>query len=740
MTLYAKSDGKTLEDRTTLEQHTSHVVSATRVLAPALLPDITENEYQIAIHAAILHDLGKGHPFFQASLAKGFERPKFGVPHRHEISSLLFLPLFPEEEWPQIIDMVVAHHKPLQSPPPPHKPGKGLKDLTSRHLKDAVFERHAELWEEWSIKVFDFLLAFDLPAFDVASQKITREQAREAFNKALRHCEQKRIGRSRWRGLLMAADHMASALQEETDLRVERLFQPPDLNVFHARAEKADAELYPLAKKPVDSPKLHTLVVAPTGSGKTDFLLRRCKQGRVFYILPFQASINAMFLRMERMLNFDAETGQPLAHQTDIRRVHAAAQIEIDGEMEEETILQKHPGAALKVMTPHQVASLIFGLPSHEAVALDIARQNVILDEVHVYSEQTQAMVLELVKALVRLGCRVHIGSATIPTALAQELRRCLGGEEAVYEVRLSEEELDTYDRHIVHQLEDEDAARDYVRECVAEGKRTLFISNRVAAAQDRFEWVQQTFPDVPCLLVHSRYRRGDRAKLEKQIEEFERGEGPCIVCSTQVIEVSLDISFDTLVTDCAPLDSLIQRFGRVNRRRNPASERSLYSVAVIAPPEAEQAALPYALTTLQETWKTLPNGAVLKETSLQGLIDQVYPVVDVKPIDVHLIETETGYRLPELCNRPKSILLDILEIDSASVIRTSDLETYKKAWGKERQELEIPVPVNSLRPKFKMWAQIEEGARPFVCPDECYSETLGLLLGEKWEPSCIIL
>ena len=729
MTLYAKSDG------TTLEQHTSHVVSAIKALAYSLLPGITNAEYQVAVHGAVLHDLGKGHPFFQASLARDFERPKYGVPHRHEISSLLFLPLFPAEEWPQLIDMVVAHHKSLQVFG--NKSGKGLIDLVECYDGTPVFDRHAEGWNEWSVKVFDLL-----PSFAVSSQEITREQAHKAFNESLQHCERKRLGRNRWRGLLMAADHLASALQEETQPRLERLFQAPNLEVFHTRASQANAGLYPLAKKPVDSPKPHTLVVTPTGSGKTDFLLRRCEQGRVFYILPFQASINAMFLRMERMLNFDAggDKRLPLEQQTDIRRVHAAAQIEIDGDVEEETLLQKHPGAALKVMTPHQVASLIFGLPSHEAVALDIARQNVILDEVHVYNEQTQAMVLELVRALMRLNCHVHIGSATIPTALAEELRHCLGGEEAIYEVRLSEAELDTYDRHIVHQLEDEDAARKHVQDCVAEGKHIFFISNRVATAQDRFEWVQQTFPDVPSLLIHSRYRRGDRAEIEKQIEGFEKREGPCIVCSTQVIEVSLDISFDTLITDCAPLDSLIQRFGRVNRRRLPAFERTLYPVAVIAPPNTEQSALPYNLAILQASWKALPSGAVLKETSLQRLIDQVYPVVDVKPIDVHLVETEAGFRLPELCNRAKSILLEILEIDSAAVIRASDLDTYKRAWGKERQELEIPVPIKSLRPKLKMWAQIEEGARPFVCPDECYNEVLGLLLGERWEPSCIIL
>ena len=162
--------------------------------------------------------------------------------------------------------------------------------------------------------------------------------------------------------------------------------------------------------------------------------------------------------------------------------------------------------------------------------------------------------------------------------------------------------------------------------------------------------------------------------------------------------------------------------------------------MAVIAPPETEGGAKPYALATLQVTWKVLPDGATLEETSLQRLIDHVYPVMDVKPIDVHLIETEAGFRLPELWSRPKSILLEALEIDSASVVRTSDQVAYESSWGKERQKLEIPVSVKALRPKFKVWGQSDKGNHPFICPDECYSETLGLLLGEEWEPKCIIL
>ncbi len=729
MTFYAKSDG------TTLEAHTVHVVTALQAIAPALMPTITPHEREIAVRGAILHDLGKAHPFFQESLRPGFDRRqyKFEVPHRHELSSLLFLPLFERTEWPQLTDMVVAHHKSLQTSG--LKKGKGLLDLVENYGDNAVFDRHAQDWETWHVGVSPLL-----GRFGIVSRLLMHGEIRAAFDETLEYCERKSNGRNWWRGLLMSADHLASALQEETEFRVERLFRVPNLTAFDERSLEASEELYPLAKKSAASEKPHSLVIAPTGAGKTDFLLRRCRQGRVFYLLPFQASINAMYLRMERLLNGEGDKRLSLEERADIRRVHAAAQIEIDDKIEEEFLLQRHPGAALKVMTPHQISALVFGLSGHEAVALDVAEQNVILDEVHVYSEQAQAMVLEIVKSLVRLKCRVHIGSATIPTALAKQIRDCLGGEEAIYEVRLNKEELASYDRHVVHRLRDEKEAQEYVRDSIADGKRVLFLSNRVAIAQDRFQWVKLEFPGVPVLLVHSRYRRKDRAQLEQQIELFEKRNGPCIVCATQVIEVSLDISFDTLVTDCAPLDSMIQRFGRVNRRRKTAAEHFLCPVAVIAPPANDPAAKPYTLDVLKRSWDALPDGATLHEVELQGLIDAVYPVMDVREINIHLVETDDGVGLRELCNRPRSLLLEALEIDSAVVIRQSDLQAYTTVRGHERQELEIPVPVNSLRPKFKLWAQIEEGNKPFVCPDTCYDAALGLLLSGEGEPVCIIL
>ena len=70
-------------------------------------------------------------------------------------------------------------------------------------------------------------------------------------------------------------------------------------------------------------------------------------------------------------------------------------------------------------------------------------------------------------------------------------------------------------------------------------------------------------------MLKHGRFKRGCRALLEaKLLKEMNVGKEACIVVSTQVVEVSLDINFDLMVTECAALDALLQRLGRINRLR----------------------------------------------------------------------------------------------------------------------------------------------------------------------------
>jgi CRISPR-associated endonuclease/helicase Cas3 len=510
-----------------------------------------------------------------------------------------------------------------------------------------------------------------------------------------------------------------------------KLFSDPRAaDVYGPAGRYAPSNSYPLALRDTEAAdrRPHTLVVAPTGAGKTNFLFRRCRR-RVFYTLPFQASINAMAGRVRADLGDGA----------DVRRLHAASGIggpdEHDGE--EDVRLQRLPGAAVKVLTPHQLAAVVFGTAGHEAVALDLSGQDVILDEVHTYGPLALSMVERLVRIAVSLGCRVHVGTATIPRALRDLIVAALGGETQVCEVRLTDAELDRYDRHEVEKVTDEDAARARIAEAIEAGERVLVVSNRVARAQERFQWVAAHFPLVSRLLLHSRYRRTDRNRLERGVRALSEGpwQGPCVVSATQVVEVSLDVSFGILVTDAAPLDALVQRFGRVNRHARAGDP--LRPVVVVAPPENRNDILPYVAETVRRSYEALPVGA-LRERSLQGLINEVYPTVDPFAMDCHFAHNpDLTERLRALQQHPRSFIVEALQIESETAVRQSDAPEYERGAADVRVLLEIPAPESLGRIARKNgWKRLERGSWPIIVPDEQYDSVLGLLPLRHVEPA----
>lgn len=705
----------------TLLEHTRHVLLGVEAMAPAY--GFTPEEQRIARFGAVLHDLGKAHPHFQKMVTVGLEeidRLEDDPPHRHEISSLLLLAAFPESYWPALVDMVVAHHKSVLE----DVRRRGLLDMVGfdetrvagggTHGPDRTFTRHAEDWQSWGNAV---LREVAEPLLGVTLPVISMEDARRGFDFAVAHCRAKQVGWSRLKGLLMAADHFASHFMEESDERLKRLFCIPDLSPFDR-----PHPLYPLSSRPVSDPRPHTLVIAPTGAGKTDYLLRRCR-GRVFYTLPFQASINAMYERISEMLG----------DQADVRRIHAASRVTVDMNEREDVELQRHPGASIKVLTPHQLAAIAFGTHGHEALALDVAGCDVILDEVHVYDTFAQAMVIAIVAALVRLNCRVHIGSATIPTSLRQYLLGLLGGEKCTLVVTLTEEESESFNRHIVHKIAQGNEV-DVAARAIEEGERLLMVFNRVERAQAFFDKAERLWPDVPAMLVHSRFRRVDRAELEREIGRFNDMKGPCLVIATQVVEVSLDISFDRLITEAAPIDALVQRFGRVNRRR-PATE--LRPVHVIAPYTGKNDALPYDAQILRASYDALPDGDVLRETELQRRIDAVYPEAHIQEIRGHLLHDGERFQLCELQHRSRQFFLDRLDIDSLACVLERDAEAYRTGRGDDRQQLEIPVPLTALIGRINSGElePIRSGSFPYVVPNAWYHERLGLRI-PKHEPA----
>ena len=692
---------KSAPEWTLLKVHLLHVSYAAVAFAKYLKMDES-----LAAKGSILHDIGKAHPEFQKRLSGNHRATKV---FRHEITSLLFISIFPKEDYPALLEMVAAHHKSIKN----DAGDKGLLDLEDGYDYQ---DFHIGNWKEWSPKAFEIL-----NEVGISCSPFSEERARQNLLVAIAYCQKKvRVrGYSEWRGLLMGADHYASALIDETEKQLKKAFKVADLSFFNRTHG-----LYPLSTKSIDSIKKHTIVVASTGAGKTDFLFKRTK-GRVFYTLPFQASINAMYKRVAKDLE---ETNPNL----DIRVLHSASMVVKRKGQEEESALQSLFGSSIKILTPHQLAAIAFGLKGFEAMLLDLKGCDIILDEIHTYTGVSQAIVLKLVQILNQLNCRIHIGTATMPSALYNKVLEIIGND--LLEVKLTDQEMDQFDRHVIYKIDTFEDSLDLITKSLSQNQKILLVFNRVARAQDAYKQVVEMYPGIPVLLLHSRYKRGDRNEKEKQllglddngisIGQFNTSAESCIVVSTQIVEVSLDISFDLMVTETAPIDSLIQRFGRINRKRTSETIGKTKPIYLISPPKSKSDALPYDLDTLIRSFEILQDGQVLRERELQEKIDFVFPEIDFLNIEEHSVFKSDGrITLDNLTHRSKSILFELLEIDSVSCICEGELAEYENSYFERRLELEIPSRYFTVR---KM-NQCQVGNKPFIIPDQSYDKNLGL-------------
>jgi CRISPR-associated endonuclease/helicase Cas3 len=267
----------------------------------------------------------------------------------------------------------------------------------------------------------------------------------------------------------------------------------------------------------------------------------------------------------------------------------------------------------------------------------------------------------------------------------------------------------------------------DVLDEAILKNQKVLFVCNQVSRAQSLYQNLADRYPDVQKMLVHSRYKRGRRSQLENDLRNiYNKSTRACIVVSTQVVEVSLDISFDLMITECAPIDSLIQRFGRINRIRTNNTIGHYKPIYVLAPSDKKKDAAPYELEVLQRTYEVLPDGTLMEEKNTQGLIDKVYPTCEFIDIDLISVFANGSWLIKELWHMPKSVLLETLDIDSVTCIEESDKELYNVASYEDQSKIEIPVSYRSVG--YLGLDKLNAGSKPFIIPSKAYDNELGFL------------
>jgi CRISPR-associated endonuclease/helicase Cas3 len=171
----------------------------------------------------------------------------------------------------------------------------------------------------------------------------------------------------------------------------------------------------------------------------------------------------------------------------------------------------------------------------------------------------------------------------------------------------------------------------------------------------------------------------------------------------------------------------LIQRFGRINRKRSKETLGHYKPIYVLAPPTEKTDALPYGLEVLKRTYDALPNGNLMKEREAQLMIDTVYPTIEFVNIDLNAVFKGGKWMIKELWHNSKSALLETLDIDSVACIDEADKVLYDASTYEEQAKMEIPVSYRSVA--YRGLDKSVNGSKPFVIPSKAYDNELGFLV-----------
>lgn len=451
------------------------------------------------------------------------------------------------------------------------------------------------------------------------------------------------------------------------------------------------------------------LVEAPMGEGKTElaFLahlyLQAANAHRGMYVaLPTQATGNALFKRALTFLEaFGVDAGDAqLAHggawmNEDVQRLR---EIRLKGinqskgeSLDAATWFSKRRRPLLSpygVGTVDQALFSVLNVKHHFVRLWGLSNRVVILDEVHAYDTYTSGLIAALLQWLKAVGSSVVLMSATLPKTRRDELLAAWGVDVASVPQQ-SYPRLLLADERGVHL--DEFAARslppihleqlDFELEAMADKAAALLatggcgavIVNTVDRAQALYRLLQTCLGgEVPLLLFHARYPMNKRSERERAVlEQFgPQGQRPqkALMIATQAAEQSLDLDFDFMISDLAPVDLLLQRAGRLHRheRKRPDAHREarLWVAGLqLEFPDLKATAweFVYDAYILARTWALLGPEKVI---TLPGDIDRlVQAVYGDTPLPVGLEET----------------LRHVIEIE--------DFGKYRARVNKERQE-----------------------------------------------------
>ena len=427
------------------------------------------------------------------------------------------------------------------------------------------------------------------------------------------------------------------------------------------------------------------VIEAPMGSGKTEAALavaevfrNRTGSGGIFFALPTQATSDGIFPRiLEWMDNLQLDESQSveLAHgKAQYNEDYVGLQMFSigDDELIEEDDIDDNSADSPSAIT-HQwfsgrkkslLANFVVGTidqllmmalkQKHVMLRhLGLAGKIVIIDECHAYDAYMNQYLKTALTWLGYYKVPVIVLSATLTKDTRRDIVGAYLGDDRLTgewannqeyplitytdgcDVKSSVVEYAGDNRSVKLDTIAVDKTAEKLEELLAEGGCAGIIMSTVRRSQTMADALRAVFGNDSVLLIHSRFISDDRLALERRLRS-ELGRGgkrpeKLIVVGTQVLEQSLDIDFDVMITDIAPMDLLLQRIGRLHRHQNKRPQLLSQPICFITGIEEDGFSQGidrvYAKYLLMRTLDLINslNGSVSLPGNIAGLVNAAY-------------------------------------------------------------------------------------------------------------------
>lgn len=534
--VFAKSDPPE-----TIEEHNKKLLANYDKIKPFLDPEKTKKYDEVIKKIIYYHDLGKLNHKFQNKL--GWSK-KVIIPELKDIDEI-------PHEWLSLafISKEDKRYFHTLSTDTIHFAELVQYCIAFHHTRTKSFDKEAlekticyDLEKNKSLLGINYPLNFDYDIFKDIKQKIDSQKNFKNYFELLVFLK----------GILHKCDYTASANIEpekhysgnyETDFNNWLSTKGWQLKSFQNEAKR-------LSDKSV-------VLIASTGTGKTEYSMNWINGQKAFYLLGIRTAVNEMYRRFRDIFG------------DNVSLLHGEISYVIEDDDIEERYVERIEtarklSAPLTVATADQLITSVFKYNGFEMTYLTASYSKIVIDEIQSFSPDSIAAIMVFLKEVHKLGSKFLIMTATLPPFIKEELKE-------LENVKFPEPILLPNKRHLIAVYDepiDSELSLKIIDKNFKSGKKILIVCNTVKKAQQMYDILKNFNPS----LLHSRYILKDR----KQKESRDKGimavnnpkHPPVIWIATQVVEASLDLDFDLLLTECSPIDSLLQRFGRCWRKR----------------------------------------------------------------------------------------------------------------------------------------------------------------------------